>query len=210
MASSFQEHASASVFLYPINFVCVCVCVGGGGAYTVVTLSIHLSVHPSIRASVSVSIRNTGFFLISWKGSDGYLSVSADTLISIRWTYIRETKGQGPNLLELLPFVKNFLNAVKSLCALQWLEFYQTSTDTLSGWGKEGIRFLWPWPYFQGHYIINTQKVSLVNTEKVCVHTISLINGWNLTKLAQVHHKDVGKKWLDLGDLDLIFKVTTL
>ena len=52
--------------------------------------------------------------------------------------------------------------------------------------------------------------MSLVNAEKVCVHTISLTNGWNLTKLAQVHHKDGGKKWLDFGDLDLIFKVTTL
>ena len=52
--------------------------------------------------------------------------------------------------------------------------------------------------------------MSLVNAEKVYVHTISLTNDWNLTKLAQVHHKDGGKKWLDFGDLDLIFKVTTL
>ena len=41
---------------------------------------------------------------------------------------------------------------------------------------------------------MNTQKVSLVNIEKVCVHTISLTNGWDLTKPAQVHHKDGGKK----------------
>ena len=44
---------------------------------------------------------------------------------------MRESKGLGPFLLELLPFVKNFLNAVKSLCAHylfnQWLEFDQTS-----------------------------------------------------------------------------------
>ena len=37
---------------------------------------------------------------------------------------------------------------------------------------------------FQGHYIINTQKVSLVNAVKSCVHTLSLTNGWNLIKLA--------------------------
>ena len=46
--------------------------------------------------------------------------------------------------LELLAFV-TFLNAVKSLCAHclfnQWPEFYQTSTDTSLGRGKEVIRF---------------------------------------------------------------------
>ena len=45
---------------------------------------------------------------------------------------------------------------------------------------------------------------------KVCVHTISLTNGWILTKLAQIHHQDKGKKLFDFGDLDRIFKVTTL
>ena len=40
--------------------------------------------------------------------------------------------------------------------------------------------------------------------------TLSLTNGWNLTKLAQIHLKDGGKNWLYFGDLDLIFKVTTL
>ena len=40
------------------------------------------------------------------------------------------------------------------------------------------------------------------------VHSTSWINRWNLTKLAQIHHCDGGKKWLDFGDLDLIFKVT--
>ena len=32
---------------------------------------------------------------------------------------------------------------------------------------------------------------------------IFLTNGWNLTKLAQIHHQDGGKKCLDFGDLDL-------
>ena len=106
--------------------------------------------------TLSVHPWHFGFFLISWKRSDGYSSISTDTLISVR-----------PILLELLPFVK-FLNAVKSLCAHylfnQWLEFDQTSTDTSLGRGKEVIRFWWPWPYFQGHYIIKPQKVSLVCT----------------------------------------------
>ena len=90
------------------------------------------------------------------------------------------------------------------------MEFDQTSTDTSSGWGKEVIRFLWIWPYFQGHYAINTQKSEPFNAVKICVHHISLTNGWNLTELAQIHHKNGAMKWLDFGDLDLIFKVTTL
>ena len=38
-----------------------------------------------------------GFFLISWKrkSSDGYLSIPADTLISIRFTYLRKSKWSG-------------------------------------------------------------------------------------------------------------------
>ena len=64
------------------------------------------------------------------------------------------------------------------------------------------IRFWKPWPYFQGHYIIKTLK------SEPCVQSTSWINGWNLTKLAQIHHWDGGKKWLDFDDLYLVFKVT--
>ena len=91
--------------------------------YTVFTLSVHVSVRDTLF-----------FFLISRKRSDGHSSNSSNSLISIRCTYIRKSKGAGPILLESLPFVK-FLNAVK-----------------------------------------------------VCVHTISLTDGGNLTKLAQIHH----------------------
>ena len=41
-----------------------------------------------------------------------------------------------------------------------------------------------------------------------CVHPLSWIIRWNLFKLAEILHWDEGKKWLDFGDLDLIFKVT--
>ena len=70
-----------------------------------------------------------------------------DTLISIRCIYIEKVRARGPIILELLPFVKIFLNAVKSLSAYylfnQCLEFDQTSTDTgtLSGWGKTRLDF---------------------------------------------------------------------
>ena len=33
----------------------------------------------------------------------------------------------------------------------KWVDFDQTWTDTLLGWGKEVIRFWCPWPHFQGH-----------------------------------------------------------
>ena len=93
----------------------------------------------------------------------------------------------------------------KSLCAHyilnQWLEFHQTSIDISLGHGKEVIRFWWHWPHCQSHYIIKTKN-------QPCMHYISWINSWNLTKLAQIHHWDGGNKWLDFGDLDLIFKVT--
>ena len=50
------------------------------------------SAHPSVRPSVCPSARDT-FFLLSWKRSDGYSSISADTLISIRFTHVRKSKG---------------------------------------------------------------------------------------------------------------------
>ena len=34
----------------------------------------------------------------------------------------------------------------------------------LLGHGKEMIRFLWPWPLFQDHYIIKTPEMSLVKS----------------------------------------------
>ena len=42
------------------------------------------------------------------------------------------------------------------------------------------IRFWWPWPYFQGHYIINTHKVSLGCTLSFFLHIlISIIRNLN-------------------------------
>ena len=41
-----------------------------------------------------------------------------------------------------------------------------------------------------------------------CLHPISWINGWILTKLAQLYCWDRDKNWLDFGDVDPIFKVT--
>ena len=71
------------------------------------------------------------------------------------------------------------------------MEFDQTSTNTSLGWGKEVIRFWWLWFHFQGHCIIKTLKDS---KNELCVHSISWINRFNLTKLAQIHLCDWGKE----------------
>ena len=42
-----------------------------------------------------------------------------------------------------------------------------------------------------------------------CLHSIYWTNRWILTKLAQTHYWEGEKKWLDFGDNDLIFKVTS-
>ena len=41
-----------------------------------------------------------------------------------------------------------------------------------------------------------------------CLHPISRMNGWILTKLVHLLCCDMEKNWLDFGDLDPIFKVT--
>ena len=105
-------------------------------------------------------------------------------------------------LVEILPKSSFFSMSVKSFCANylfnQWLEFDQTSTDTSLWQGKER-RFWWPWPDSL-HYKDSKSEP--------CVYSISWINRWNLTKLAQIHNWNWGKKWLDFDDLYLIFKVT--
>ena len=118
------------------------------------------------------------------------------------------------------------------------MDFDQACTDTLLGGGKEVIRFWWPWPHFQGHTntlkFSNFDQRKLPCTLSLepndgfwpnfmyciigiikrigvriasCLHSTSWTNGF-WPKLAQTQYWDEGKKWLDFGDLDLIFKVT--
>ena len=43
------------------------------------------------------------------------------------------------------------------------------------------IRFWWPWPYFQGHFIINTQKLSFMCTLSFFLHIfINIIRNLNI------------------------------
>ena len=114
---------------------------------------------------------------ISWTNGWNFNKLAPDTLF-----------GHGKELIRFLWPWPHFqghyiiktpkMSLVKSLCAHylfnQWLKFDQTSTDTSSRWRKEVIRFLWPWPYFQGHYIVKTPKMSLVKS--LCAHY--LFNQW--------------------------------
>ena len=64
-----------------------------------------------------------------------------------------------------------------------------------------------PRPKGTGHIAFGADPVGVGNPVASCLRYISWTNRWILTKLAQTHYLKKGKKWLDFGDLDLIFKV---
>ena len=72
----------------------------------------------------------------------------------------------------------------------QWLEFYHTSTDTSLGHGKEVIGLVTLTSFSRSLHYKDSKYES-------CIHSISWINRWNLTKLAQILYWDRGKKRLD-------------
>ena len=57
-----------------------------------------------------------------------------------------------------------------------------------------------------GHIAFGADPVGVGVASRL--HSISWTNRWILTKFAQTHYWEGVKKWLDFGDLDLIFKVT--
>ena len=62
-----------------------------------------------------------------------------------------------------------------------------------------------------GGYILLLVRILSASTLLIfdsCLHSITWTNEWILTKLVQTHYWAGGKKLLDFGDLDLIFKVT--
>ena len=64
--------------------------------------------------------------------------------------------------------------------------------------GRELIKFWWPWPFFPRSLQCKDSK------NEPCVRSISWINRWKLSKLAQIHYLDWGKKLLDFSDIYLI------
>ena len=67
----------------------------------------------------------------------------------------------------------------------EWMmAFYQTCTSILLRHEKELIRFWWPWPYFRSQEGSDCWKMA-------CLHPISRMNGWILTKLVHLYCCDM-------------------
>ena len=59
--------------------------------------------------------------------------------------------------------------------------------QTVLGWGKEVIRFWWPWPLFHGH----TSTLNVKFWPKIaCLHPISWTKWWIQTKRYVLRHCD--------------------
>ena len=139
------KQKSIHIIIPPANFLC-----GGVYCFHVVRPSVTLWFFPNI-------LKTQWWIFINFRKH-----------FDINKVHLHKKKeGLGANSLRVIALCK-ISYAVKSLCAHylfnQWLEFDQTSIDTSLGRGTEVIRFWWPWPYFQGHYIIKILKVSRVCT----------------------------------------------
>ena len=115
------------------------------------------------------------------------------------------TKGEGEGTYNFLCGSRRHRRPQCSLSALyllnQWMDFDQTCIDTFL-WGRKAvIRFWWPWPDFQGRHTITTVEMSLICT----LSPKPIGRFWpNLHRSTT----ETWEKWLDFGDLDLIFNVT--
>ena len=78
--------------------------------------------------------------------------------------------------------------------------FWPSCIETPLAHGKEVIWFWW----LGGHIAFGMDPVCVCVAS--CLHSITWTSGWItcMTKLAQTHYWEGGKKWLDFGDLDLI------
>ena len=76
----------------------------------------------------------------------------------------------------------------------------QTSYVVTLGWFKDLIRFLWPWPNFQGHHTIKTDIFKFW-PKKACLHPVSWTKWQILAKIHILQCWDGLKIWLDFGDL---------
>ena len=82
----------------------------------------------------------------------------------------------------------------------EWMDFDQTCTAILLRQGQELFKFWWLTPFSSSQGVSDCWKMA-------CLHPISRMNGWILTKLVHLYCCDIEKNWWDFGDLDPIFKV---
>ena len=67
-----------------------------------------------------------------------------------------------------------------------------------------------PQPKGRGHITFGADLVGVCVRVASCLHSVFWTNGKILIKPAQTHYWDRGKKCLDFGDLNFIFKVTSM
>ena len=135
------------------------------------------------------------FSLISWKRSDGYSSISADTFISILCTYIRKVRAGGQFSWELLPFVK-FCVCLQhfGFFLISWKcsdGYSSISADTLKSIRCTYIRTRGPWP-----------------TMLTCINCCKLIRSF--THYSLLARQEVSKQWLKQFLRYLAYKVKML
>ena len=66
-----------------------------------------------------------------------------------------------------------------------------------------------------GHIVFGADPVGIsisvgIGVTLFCLYIILWASGWSLSKLSWIFNWDITKNCLDIGDLDLIFKVTAV
>ena len=60
----------------------------------------------------------------------------------------------------------------------------------------------------EGDILILVQNPIGVGVTLSCLHNVLWTSGWILTKFSWIYNWNIAKNWIDLGDLDEIFKIT--
>ena len=113
-----------------------------------------------------------------------------------------------PIMLLLCPLKGSNRNQTIFLLLVNRTNHFQHVTKPLQVISATSFRYLVPPTKGEERNIVLVQiPVGVGILDGHCLHSISWTNWWSSTKLAQTHYWEGGKKWLDFGDIDLIFKV---
>ena len=118
-----------------------------------------------------------------------------------------DTCSRKPILL-LCPLKGSNRNQTKMLILVNQTNHFQHVTKPLQVTSISSFHYLVPQTKGEGRNIVLVRNPVGVGILVVhCLHSVSGTNWWGLTKLAQTHYWEGGKKSLDFGDINLIFKV---
>ena len=119
-----------------------------------------------------------------------------------------DTCSRKPILQLLCPLKGSNRNQTNMLILVNRTNHFQHLTKPLQVTSITSFRYLVPPTEGEGEkYCFGADPVGVGVLVVHCLHSVSWTNWWSLTKLAQTHYWEGGKKWLDFGDTDLIFKV---